>query len=236
MLLASMLLAVTSYAQIVTSSNSSITVTKEKKSREFDTNAYNVVSLGYSPSYTHYRDYKYNGAELDYVRGINMTKKAPLFFEVGGRLLFSRLHTYKNTHNEDQPYLTKSRHSLSLSVPLNVTYRFTFKNGFYLAPLLGANVRVYFLYQEKVHYEFSDIILPERQSFVTKLDLLDENCAGTAVGRVLPGFQAGLNLGKKVNFGAGYFINVPVYTYVRDYDQHLQYYEFGLYATVGFKF
>lgn len=250
--------SLTTYGQIYSSSNSRITTTKEKKKRNFvnDTASYNRVYAGFMKNFlaTSWTQggTVCNGAELGYLRGVSLTKKCPLFLELGTRISFDTYRVgesyegisfipYNIDHdgsNLDYNAIWKqvsSLHSflLAVSIPVSLTYKRTFANGFYLAPYVGPQLRLNILGMEKVkihldapygEFSFDDEL---------KYSLLNDEETNPAMKRAQLGFQFGLNLGYKVmNFGLGYDMDLS--TKFKGRQKHSTI--FGLSFSVGLNF
>ncbi len=190
-------------------------------------NGYNRISFGYYsqkltcktdgpfPSIFD-EDYKKSmnmkGLEVSYLHGISVSKKIPLFVEIGGRIQFN---IYKNKDSyvvDGQRYDDVLRiTNLSLAVPVNITYKHTFTNGFYVAPYFGVNLRVNMT--GKWDYDGSDY---SEYYNIFKADDNDEHAFyGSDVDpckRLQYGCQLGLNFGfKALNIGIGYYMESPLY-------------------------
>lgn len=197
--------SLTTYGQIYSSSNSRITTTKEKKKRNFvnDTASYNRVYAGFMKnflvvSWEHGQRIS-NGAELGYLRGVSLTKKCPIFLDLGARISLDTEH-----QEESDPCLVSSRRRvlLAASVPVSLTFKRTFVNRFYLAPYLGPHLRVDMLGIDKVkiHWEQGSYSFDDE----SKYSLFNEDETEYAMKRVQFGFQFGLNFGyKALSFGVG---------------------------------
>lgn len=229
-LVVAMLFACAAQAQIHSSSNSKIT-----KERVFDTNNYNRISLGFSMFVSKIEvnsdlnTYRFHGGELDYVRGINLTKKAPVFLEVGGRVTYDMYKTIKSEVESQE--ISLSRSFLALSVPVSFTYKATFGNGFYLAPYLGPHLRVNILGQDKLAYKIQQNGVDE-VDVEEKYGLFDNDATDPTFKHIQFGAQGGLNLGyKRVNIGVGYYFDSPIYKL-----ENKSMLMHGLSASVGINF
>ena len=154
-------------AQIVSSKNSRITVNKEVVAHNYEN--YNRISFGLATDKLKSSDEKVfnfkdldfdkksitlKGIDLNYLRGISLTQKFPLYLEVGGRLTYDT-YKYEDSDYDEGSYYTYNEswsdrlNLLSLSIPVNVTYKYTFSNGFYIAPFAGIHFRLNLLANDK---------------------------------------------------------------------------------------
>lgn len=103
-----------------------------------DTDPYNRIYMSYSPMNLKIDvegadDIKLTGLTLGYLHGFNLSSNLPLFLEVGGNVAYS----YGDIDAIDIDYKL-----LSVNVPVNVAYKFSFgDSGFSLTPFLGLNFR-----------------------------------------------------------------------------------------------
>ena len=238
-------------AQIVSSKNSRLTVEKQAKVKPEIAN-YNRISFGLSTMKL--RDTYYDksdrevfdfddesitlkGIDINYLRGISLTQKFPLYLEVGGRMTF-------DTDNESYSDYDAHINMLSLSVPVNVTYKYTFSNGFYLAPFVGIHFRTNLF--GKVKYEDTDGYDYEKEEYkynIFKADDDDDDAYfdddEDPAKRFQFGGQVGLNFGyKALNIGFAYYFDTPLYKYESKtnsmYDY--KYKSGGVALTVGVNF
>ena len=221
-------------AQIVSSNNSRITVEKQVKEKK-ETPNYNRISLGLSTMRlkdTYYNKYNrevfdfdgekimMKGVDFNYLRGISLTSNIPLYLEVGGRVTFD---TYNKTIDEDEykgvVYEEKARvNILSLSVPINVTYKFSFDNGLYIAPFAGIHFRTNILGTVKYTEEASTGAKDKETYNLFKADDHDDDAFfdddEDTCKRFQFGGQFGVNFGyKALNLGLTYYLDTPFYKY-----------------------
>lgn len=243
-------------AQIVSSQNSRFTVNREKIAHNYEN--YNRISFGLATDKLkssdekvfNFKDFDYDkksvtlkGIDFNYLRGINLTQKFPLYLEVGGRLTYD---TYKY-EDDDEDYYGSNTWSerlnlLSLSVPVNVSYKYTLSNGFYVAPFVGIHFRLNLLANDKWKETFID-----RYGDVEKDDGVysffkadeDDDDAFFADGedtakRFQFGGQIGVNLGYKAfNLGLAYYFDTPIY---KNDDADFKVKTGGVSLTVGYNF
>ncbi len=226
-------------AQIVSSKNSRLTVEKQAKVKPEIAN-YNRFSLGLSTNKFKTSDdnlFKFKidgkreesmtlkGLDINYMRGISLTQKFPLYLEVGGRLTYETLKsTNKDGGNNWSEKETERFNLLSLSVPVNVTYKYTFSNGFYLAPFVGIHFRLNLMANDKWEYEetyYGETEKEDGKMSFFKADEEDEDAYFDedmdVCKRFQFGGQVGLNFGyKALNIGLGYYFDTPFYKYDSD--------------------
>lgn len=93
-----------------------------------------------------------DGFHLGYTYGLNLTQKLPLFLEMGinTQFGFGKQPFYKVEYNENSfdifdvaPMEEEDFSLISLNIPINVTYRFSFLNGdLGVSPIMGFNFRI----------------------------------------------------------------------------------------------
>lgn len=103
-----------------------------------NTDGYNRIYASYLPS-----KLKADGAsikmkgsfEAGYLRGIGLTSNVPLYLEVGGAL------QYRSYSEEEYGYETKVN-TLSLNIPVALTYRININEDFAVSPNFGFDFRI----------------------------------------------------------------------------------------------
>lgn len=175
LLLAFMGLATTASAQFVTSSgnNSGNDMSQQGGGSSFDftsvkTSGWNRVYVSYNPSKINFsdddyefidgEDIKFKGFTVGYLRGFSLTKKVPLYMEIG---LGFQYRNYKysdedldrglpqEAYEDDDviiPYYGDEGVSvkytmMSLNIPINLLYRFNINNDFSISPYFGFDLR-----------------------------------------------------------------------------------------------
>lgn len=173
LLLAFMGLATTASAQFVTSSgnNSGNGMSQQGGGSSFDftsvkTSGWNRVYVSYNPSKINFsdddyefiygEDIKFKGFTVGYLRGFSLTKKVPLYMEIG---LGFQYRNYK--YSSDELYInlpgnvdddvipvwfTEEERSMkltmmSLNIPINLLYRFNINDDFSISPYFGFDLR-----------------------------------------------------------------------------------------------
>lgn len=170
-----------------------------------------------------------HGGELSYLRGILLTKKVPLYLEVGGQLTF----TGASDNNVEM--------ALAASIPVNVAYKYTTSSGFYIEPYAGVNFRVMltadniFDDRYETYYETTYVTgyygtsYPMVTEHYRKVDPIGN--------RFLFGGEIGLNFGYKVlNINIGYQMFTALTSQQVGTDDFLRYSPRYLVAGIGFNF
>lgn len=116
---------------------------------------YNIVSVGYDAMFLDYGFGVLNGVNLQYIHGFRVSKKIPLFIETGFDASYntkrykSEVYTYSSgaypTLNIYYPTLNiykKRVNSISVRIPLNISYKFIIRNKFSIVPYTGLNFKV----------------------------------------------------------------------------------------------
>lgn len=195
------LLSVAAQAQIVSSKSSRITVTKEAQPKGDDYNRLYFGFANYSPNGELSRESEinnFNGFKFGYLHGISLTKKLPLFLEVGGELQYGT----QSESDDDEKW---TYNLLSLNIPLNLSYKYSFSNGLYIAPYAGIGFRCFMLGNAK----YTDLDTDRSVSYNC---FSSDDMDGDTFKRFQVGGNFGVNVGYKAfNFNLGYSIYSPVY-------------------------
>lgn len=179
-----------------------------------DTKGYNTLSVGYSGMRSITKDEYYtqrentlaNGVELNYMKGISVCKKQPLFVEAGARLSY-------NTDSEkdmlNATHIKMRCNFLALTIPVNLTYRLKLSNGIMIAPLAGVHLRTNIVGQlnsKEYNVAFS---------WKGDIDLFDkQDMGGYAYNRVQGGGQVGVNLAwKQICVGVTGYFDSPIFNH-----------------------
>lgn len=111
--------------------------------REEDLNGYTLVSASYEHGmfsvgdwFDDGRDVDTDGFGVELLHGFRISKSLPMFIEIGGKYICT-FDKY-NTWDYDERYSYSFNFS-RISVPVSFAYRFTFNNGFTIAPYAGIN-------------------------------------------------------------------------------------------------
>lgn len=182
--------ALNANAQVGTVISRTIKTTTTTREVEIDFNKYNRISIHYA-SYKYnlggaddilknYMDYEFDGEGnakdawpgfiAEYIHGWRLMSSQPLFLESGLAFQFNIRNGY------DYNYW-----HFGAAIPINVTYRYTAKNGFYVAPLVGLNLS---------SNAYDDLLWDMDEDSEKYIQL---------------GYNVGANLGyKRLNIGIGY--------------------------------
>ena len=106
---------------------------------------YNIVSVGYDAMFLDQGYGTLNGVNLQYLHGFRVTKKVPLFLEIGADISYNT-KSYKSQYQHEYggPYYTSKfrRNIISGRIPLNVSYKFNIVKNFHIQPYTGLNFRI----------------------------------------------------------------------------------------------
>lgn len=98
---------------------------------------YNIVSVGYAAMFLDQGYGTLNGVNLQYLHGFRVTKKVPLFIEIGADI------SYNTKSYKFQEYGIKSKLSIvSGRIPVNISYRFNIVKNFSIQPYTGCYFRI----------------------------------------------------------------------------------------------
>ena len=141
----------------------------------------------------------YLGGHLGYQRGINLTKdRIPLFLQVGAEAVYETAEYSSDVPVFDLIFIDGRYHFMSVSIPVNVSYRLG-KENFSVEPFLGMNFRGNII--GKLKYEDG-----------SERDFFDSEDANR--------FQFGLNVGVGFNinkFYVGYKFTPDLTLYESDF-------------------
>lgn len=176
------------------------------------TDDYNRIYVGYNPSkitWSEYQgDYEFlfplkHGITVGYLHGSNIVKNLPLYIEWGANFqyLFGKKHFSDDGYSE-----TMNISTYSLNVPVNVAFRFSFKdNDLSITPYLGLNFRVNLAgkYKGKYENDYYDDSGEYEYNLFSKDE--EDGMGDEAFKRFQVGFNVGVNFSYKAfNIGVGY--------------------------------
>lgn len=105
---------------------------------------YNIVSVGYDAMFLDQGYGTLNGANLQYLHGFRVTKKVPLFIEIGAEISYNT-KTYKYQRYGYGNIYKNLKSKLSIvsgRIPVNISYRFNIVKNFSIQPYTGCNFRI----------------------------------------------------------------------------------------------
>lgn len=152
-----------------------------------------------------------HGFKIGYTRGISVTKKFPLFIEVGGNLQYNRSNVglaYYFLYDGELSDVFDCQF-LSIGIPVNIAYKLSFTNGMYIEPYAGIGVKINVLGNEKLTREDWDseyyytTEIEQEMNYFDAVDTYDH-----PLNRFQFGGQVGIHLGYKffdVHFGSEFF-------------------------------
>lgn len=113
-----------------------------------NTDGWSGLRVSYHPiSLSGYVDYLFSdkiGASVGFVKGISISKDVPLFLEVGGNVLWSKISTgddYDGDYDEYDEYNEYKINIFSVNLPVSFGYKIAVSEGFSFYPFFGANFR-----------------------------------------------------------------------------------------------
>lgn len=159
----------------------------------------------------------FNGFRFSVIEGIHLTRRIPLFLETGLNFDFGTRKYSDSESDHGFTYSWKQTDTyFAMAVPVNMTYKFIFRNGFHIAPYAGFNFKFNIIGKSTMKDEASYQGQTESEShsvnwFKSDEDNMGENGAYT---RFQFGGQVGVNFGYKIlNIGLGYQWDTPLYNY-----------------------
>lgn len=236
LLLAFMGLATTASAQFVTSSgnNSGNDMSQQGGGSSFDftsvkTSGWNRVYVSYNPSKINFsdddyefidgEDIKFKGFTVGYLRGFSLTKKVPLYMEIG---LGFQYRNYKYSDDEIYPMLSEEAYEdedlntnfsdddvtlkytmMSLNIPINLLYRFNINNDFSISPYFGFDLRFNIKATQKSEWTaYTDYDYEDTEEQEWSNDCFDKKDMGDDDDYVWNRFQAGWHIGVGLDYKA----------------------------------
>lgn len=129
-----------------------------------------------------------NGVRIGYLYGINLTKRIPLFMELGVEVNY--FHAKESYKYEDVKYKVK-RNDLTTTIPINISYKYSHSLGFCIQPYIGIDFNYNILSKSKFIEEYEDT------KTIQKYDIRDR--------KFQFGGQVGVRIGyKNIYVGAEY--------------------------------
>lgn len=184
-------LALAANAQIVSSSSRSI------KTAETTYPNYNRIYVGYQPTTWNFDDgddIDASGIGFGWTGGYSVSKKMPLYLEVGLNL--------KYNWNSEKEYGVEEKFSaLDLSVPVSLSYKYDIPgaDGLSIAPYAGLHL--------------TGNILGKYELGGEDLDLFDDDDVEDTAKRIQFGYQVGVGVNyKALHLGVGYSAEFSEYT------------------------
>ncbi len=159
---------------------------------------------------------KTHGAALGFMKGINITRRIPLFLDLGANLTWN--HTSENVGDGEDKFTF-----MNIGIPVNAAYKLSFSSSpINIVPFFGPNLKFNFMGVHKW--------VPNSGS-KEKYNLLKEEEGDANI------FQFGLNLGVGVNidkFYVGYTFQPDLSPYQKDGGWKTK--TINNYVTVGINF
>ena len=148
------------------------------------------------------------GFSAGYLRGFSLTRRIPLYMEVGVALQYGFTESYTGssdtTYDEEQGYMSTSYsgrvHMVSVNVPINLLYRFSINDRLSISPYLGLGFRYNLACKAKFdtknrygeYGEYEEVGATVSFSFFDKK--LMKQAGFEPFNRFQPGFHAGIGL------------------------------------------
>lgn len=170
------------------------------------TDSYSRIYMGYNPMTRSFDiddvdDITWYGMNVGYLRGINLVQSQPLFLEVGGQIAYNFKKEYDDSRWNDGRHKYKA---LSVSVPVNFTYKFTFGDGdIAISPFLGLTFKGNIIAKDvhkwkETHYDYyngyryaKEEWKKEKTDYFDREDMTDKR---NRWKRFQAGWQVGANL------------------------------------------
>lgn len=166
------------------------------------TDSYSRIYVGYNPmtvstDYEGVDDVTLHGVSFGYTRGISLSKSLPMFLEVGGKVAFN---FKKDSDDDDYESIETKQKALSVSVPVNFTYKLSFGDGnISLSPFFGLTFKGNVLAKETEEVTYNHRTEKETYDYFDKDDVGKDG----QWKRFQAGWQIGANLDIK-QFSLGF--------------------------------
>ncbi len=126
-----------------------------------DCTPYDRISLSYqydklSPDYKGADDQGLNGIAIDYLHGFSLSKTLPIFLETGIGANFGFYSDVIDPDFLECGELKSKMTTISLSIPVNVAYKFNVNSDFSIQPYLGLNLKFNVFAQSKQSASIDD--------------------------------------------------------------------------------
>lgn len=169
----------------------------------------------------------FNGFRVSAVEGIHLIDKVPFFLEVGMNIDFGtrQVEVLESRSIEGITATAKIKDTdyfCATAIPINLTYKFIFRPGWYIQPYGGMTIHFNVFGQTKrntictvdVMGYSKSVDETERFNWFNNRDMVER---GGIKRRVQVGGQVGLNIGyKMINVGVGYQWNSPLLSQTED--------------------
>lgn len=165
-----------------------------------------------------------NGFGVQYLHGFSLSRKLPMFIEVGGKLsmVFGSNDGEEVEIDDEYMKLQLKTQLMSLSVPVNYSYKFAINDKFAISPYVGLNFKLHLLGRMKNHIDASidieDYIEDYEENWVNIFSDDDEDGMGDS-DYTFNRFQMGWHVGvgfqiSKLYLGVQYGTDfIPAYSY-----------------------
>lgn len=150
-----------------------------------------------SPSYGDTDDTYLHGVGISYLRGIKLNPSQPFFLEVGGKIAYNMKKETEDVNVEDNIYhMNVTDKVLTLSVPVNLTYRISGNGKVSISPFVGITLKGNLLAKETIK-------LNKDKETLNQFDKDDVGKEGQWT-RFQVGWQTGFNLDTNSPFTIGF--------------------------------
>lgn len=139
-------------------------------------------------------DELFNGVTLGWLKGFNLTKKAPLYMEAGVGI------QYRTDKDEDEVYYDIYEFAyayrfslLSLNIPANLLYRFNVNDDLSISPYFGLDFRFNVWGRARVELLIENELISEKLNLFDVDDMVDDDAVWNR-------FQAGWHIGVGMDY------------------------------------
>lgn len=164
-----------------------------------DCNPYDRIGIEYLNRSYGDADMSTNGVGIYYLHGISLSKDLPFFLEIGAKL---DAGFWNDTYYDEWDCSYESKFStMSLSVPVNIAYKFSFNNGdVSIVPFWGLNFKGNLMAKMKFKYDDGDEYFDEGEEEET-INFFNKD----DVEKTWKRFQFGWHIGAGINYKQFYF-------------------------------
>ena len=120
--------------------------------------SYNNTHYGFNDAYDNDSNFGLNGVGIDYIHGFSVSENLPLYIETGLNFDFNfSTKNWDKDYDSDSDWIQYKEkfNNINMQVPVNVAWKFAVSDDFSIAPYLGLNFKVHFVWKQKMQVDAS---------------------------------------------------------------------------------